>query len=85
MGKLKSEPPKRWTVGERCRLRSGRFTTEATVALASPNGRSLAVTFEKWLTEAGLHVEGMALLWESDGYRCLHSNELVEVMKHEQA
>ncbi len=41
-----SEPPRIWKTGERCRISYEGRTVEGTVHLASPCGKSLAVTFE---------------------------------------
>lgn len=57
-------PPRVWKTGERCRVTAGGRSTDAVVALASQNGKSLAVVFEALATPRGLFVNGAALLWD---------------------
>jgi hypothetical protein len=79
MSPSRHQPPRRWKAGERCLLRSGSATLEATVAIASSNAVSLGFSFESWRTAAGLYVNGIALIWQDDGYRSLETDELVTV------
>jgi hypothetical protein len=54
------------TTGARARVTFAGRTVEATVALASPNGRSLFLTFDAML---GGYVGGMPLLWDGAHFR----------------
>jgi hypothetical protein len=57
-------PPRIWKTGERCRVTAGGRSTDSVVAIASPNGKSIAVAFEALRTPRGLFVNGAALLWD---------------------
>lgn len=57
-------PPRVWKTGERCRVTAGGRSVDAVVALASANGKSVAVVFEALRTPRGLFVNGAALLWD---------------------
>lgn len=58
-------PPKIWKMGERCRIRYEGRVVEATIAMSSPNGVSLALSFEALLV--GPRGEGymgfMPIMW----------------------
>ncbi len=57
-------PPRVGKKGERCRVSSGGASVVGVVALAGKDGTALAVTFEALRTASGLHVNGVALLWD---------------------
>jgi hypothetical protein len=76
-------PTRIWKAGERCQLRSGTARTIAEIKVAAPDGTSLAVSFEAWRTDAGVHQGGMALHWDPERgmHESLHSGEVIELLE----